>query len=118
MIRSIQRLGIGTLCLAALGANGQINAPGYDALYCFGFSWTDTRARDCNGTMWPEFASTNLGLSYLQANNLATGGATTSATLAQVNQLNAPHPARSLFVAWIAAGDVLFAAGYGSEINW
>jgi hypothetical protein len=70
--------------------------------------------------MWPEFASTNLGLSYLQANNLAAGGATTSETLAQVNQVNPPHPGRSLFVAWVAAADVFFAAdkNWGSEINW
>jgi uncharacterized delta-60 repeat protein len=101
--------------------------PPYDALYCFGFSWTDTQglfmdgspdfvnhktnywnSHSCNGLMWPEFASTNLGLVYLPSHNLARGGATTADTLTQVSNLPAlQNPERNLYVVWVAAGDVL-----------
>lgn len=112
----------------------------FNALYCFGFSWTDTQGlfpdgspdfvnnsplywqnRASNGPMWPEFASTNLGLAYLPANNLARGGAVSSDTLAQVNHLPShSNPERGLYVIWAAAGDFLSAAdsSYGAAINW
>src|SRR5262245_8030155 len=43
----------------------------FNSIYCFGFSWTDTRGRYCNGPMWPEYLSTNFALPYIQANNFA-----------------------------------------------
>jgi hypothetical protein len=107
--------------VAAFGQPANTQPP-YDAIYCFGFSWTDTRGRYCNGAMWPEYLSTNLGLPYIQANNLAQPGASTAATLAQVEQLRpATNANRGLYVAWVGAGDILSAADAnfsGSEIKW
>src|SRR5262245_51302028 len=67
----------------------------YNALYVFGASWSDTRNNDfpaslywrrhwSNGPMWPEFLSTNLGLTYMGAKNLAVPSATSGAVLSQV----------------------------------
>lgn len=115
---------VGFLVRGGMHSPAQPNEPPYpyNALYCFGFSWTDTRLRVCNGPMWPEYLSTNLGLTYVQSNNFAQPGASTSATLSQVNQLRpSANPERGLYIAWVAAGDILSAADAnfsGSEINW
>jgi phospholipase/lecithinase/hemolysin len=93
-------------------------SPPFAGLYCFGFSWTDTQEkyRSCNGSMWPEFMSTNLGLAYLPAHNLARGGSTTDDTLGQVNGLGSlREPQRNLYVVWVAAGDVVLGVG---GITW
>src|SRR5437667_414305 len=70
----------------------------FNSMYFFGFSWTDTRGilpdgskcftwsdpqkyyqgHACNGPMWPEFLSTNLGLAYVASNNYAYCGASAS----------------------------------------
>lgn len=131
---------IGILWIEKLTALAQpTNAwPPYDALYCFGFSWTDTQGKfmdgscdfvcnnpqywqnhSCNGLMWSEFLSTKLGLSYLPANNLARGAATTGDTLTQVNWLGAmANPGRNLYVVWVAAGDFLNAVGTTDDHSW
>ncbi|PYI87512.1 MAG: hypothetical protein DME26_05920, partial [Verrucomicrobia bacterium] len=125
--------------LACQGA-AQTPKPAYNAIYCFGFSWTDTQGlfpdgspdfvnnkpqywqnRASNGPMWPEFLSTNLGLVYNSANNLARGAATSADTLAQANNLQSPsNPERGLYLVWVAGGDFLNATDptYGSALNW
>src|SRR5207249_472788 len=73
----------------------------FNSIYCFGFSWTDTHNCDwdpakywrnhaCNGPMWPEFLSTNLGLAYVEANNYAHCGAGASDVRDQL--INVPLP--------------------------
>jgi hypothetical protein len=93
-----------------------------DALYCFGFSWTDTQAAGwgppqyytghaSNGPIWPEFVSTNLALTYVPANNFARVGADSAGILAQVKQLKPnADPSRSLYVLWAGQSDFLYAA--------
>src|SRR2546422_8063249 len=112
----------------------------FNSVYCFGFSWTDTQGlrsdgspdfannnpqywqnRTANGPMWPEFLSVNLGVLYKAANNLARGAATSSDTLAQVNNLPSPsNPESGLYIVWVAANDFFFAAdpNSSSAINW
>jgi hypothetical protein len=112
--------------------------PPYEALYCFGFSWTDTQGlymngqpdfvngnpdywqnRASNGPMWPEFLSTNLGLTYMRSKNLARGAATTADTLTQSFSIAAvPNPAPNLYVVWVAAGDFLNEVGTTSDTAW
>ncbi len=93
----------------------------FNSIYCFGFSWTDTRGigcnwpspqyyrgRACNGPMWPEFLSTNIGLAYVAANNYAHCGATAANVLNQV--INFPAPAKpqlSLYCLWAGDSDFL-----------
>ena len=96
----------------------------FNSIYCFGFSWTDTggngctwsapqyyQNRACNGPMWPEFLSTNLGLTYVGANNYARCGAFTSDMLNQITSLfRAPrNPSVSLYCLWAGGSDFLVA---------
>jgi len=132
----------GLVLLLGSGASGLAqftNAwPPYEALYCFGFSWTDTQGlymsggpdfcngnpdywqnRCCNGPVWPEFLSPNLGLTYVTTNNLARGAATTADTLTQASSLRTvPDSARHLYVVWVAAGDFLNEVGTTSDTAW
>jgi len=97
----------------------------FNSMYCFGFSWTDTQAashgcggptvcptcywqgRYSNGTMWPEFLSTNLGLAYVAANNYAVCGGGSSWVLNQVNStFVAPkQPKLSAYFLWQSFDD-------------
>lgn len=94
----------------------------FNALYCFGFSWTDTGGngctwpepryygnRACNGPMWPEYLSKDLGLSYVYGNNYAHCGALAAETLAQVtSRLVVPSkPQLSLYCFWEGGSDML-----------
>jgi thermolabile hemolysin len=112
----------------------------FNSIYCFGFSWTDTHncnwlapdyygGRACNGPMWPEFLSTNLGLTYVAANNYAFCGATAADVLNQANDFPAPpKPQLSLYCLWAGDSDFLRAVppdGYGfgylnvtNEVAW
>src|SRR5262245_9654931 len=86
----------------------------FNALYSFGFSWTDTdncssvftqpkyyEGRASNGPLWPEFLSTNLGLAYVQANNYAQCGASPADILNQTINFPAPRkPQLSLYCLW------------------
>jgi len=116
------------------------NQTPFNSMYSFGFSWTDTQGlfrdgspdfannnprywqnRTSNGQMWPEFLSVNLGLAYTATNNFARGAATSSDTLAQVNNLpSRSNPERGLYIVWVAASDFFFAAdpNSSSAINW
>jgi phospholipase/lecithinase/hemolysin len=97
----------------------------FNSIYAFGFSWTDTQgaAHGCNGPtacpscywqgrysngpMWPEYVSTNLGLTYVTANNYAHCGAMASDILNQVINFPAPpKPKLSLYCLWAASPDV------------
>ncbi len=128
---------LGTLSLSA-SAQPTNAWPPYKALYCFGFSWTDTQGlymnngpdfvngnadywqnRACNGPVWPEFLSTNLGLTYTTPNNLARGAAVTADTLTQIDWLGTlSDPAHNLYVVWVAAGDFVNYAGTTSDRTW
>jgi len=52
--------------------------------------------------MWPELLSTNLGLTYVAANNYARGGSSISDMIHQVTSFPAPaKPELSLYCFWI-----------------
>ena len=75
----------------------------FTALYVFGDSLSDTgrnpptgtnasnyfNGRFCNGPLWVEYLSTNLGLPYNPSNNFAISGSTTSDLLTQIAGLPA-----------------------------
>ncbi len=104
------------------------NPPSYSALYAFGDSWTDTRdtlcgwgppdyypQRACNGTMWPEFVSTNLGLAYIATNNLARCGADSAGMLNRAKQLKlGTNAALGLYFLWAGGADFLYGASTAS----
>jgi hypothetical protein len=112
----------------------------FNALYFFGHSWTATTSREpngsrcgwdppwyyqdrgCNGPMWPEFISTNLGLSYVQNNNRAQCGALSSDQLAQVAKFQPPpKPELSTYFLWAGGVEYLRAVPpdgvFGPYIN-
>jgi outer membrane lipase/esterase len=109
------------LVIAASPARSQ-TPPLYDSIYCFGFSWTDTRGIGCpwtlpdfygnrasNGPMWPELLSTNLGLAYVATNNFANCGDTTSDVIIQVNAFRAPtNLVGTICFVWSGASDFLY----------
>jgi phospholipase/lecithinase/hemolysin len=120
----------GAFVVAVISGQSQSTntASPYSALYAFGFSWTDTRDticgwgppqyyhhQACNGTMWPEFVSTNLGLAYIAANNLTRCGAASAGILNQVKQLNlGTNAALGLYFLSAAESDFLYGASTGS----
>jgi phospholipase/lecithinase/hemolysin len=89
-----------TLFLAVWLALFSVATKGYSftALYVFGDSLSDTgrnpptgtnasnyfNGRYCNGPLWVEYLSTNLGLPYNASNNFAVSGSTTSNLQSQV----------------------------------
>jgi hypothetical protein len=92
----------------------------FNSIFFFGFSWTGTSGlapggsrcpwtlpkyyehRACNGPMWPEFLSTNLGLAYLEANNFGECGATVFDILSQETRFKPPaKPQLSLYCLWV-----------------
>jgi len=99
----------------------------FNSMYCFGFSWTDTggngcswpaprwyQNRACNGPMWPEFVSTNLGLAYAKSNNYAFCTAYPTSVLNQVRGFTAPaRPELSLYCLMLAG-----TWDYSSEAAW
>ena len=131
VVTNIQKTNVGNYAIAATYAFGSATSQvatlklvPFNSIYCFGFSWTDTIGngcgwsapnyygnRACNGPMWPEFLSTNLGLAYVGSNNFAHCGAFTSDMLNQIASLfRAPrHPELSLYCLWAGGGDFLLA---------
>jgi phospholipase/lecithinase/hemolysin len=116
-----------SLCVLESQSAGPGELSPYRALYAFGFSWTDTHdsicgwglpdyepGRACNGEMWPEFLSTNLGLAYLSVNNRAQCGADSSQVLTQTKGITAaPAVGRALHFVWAGDSDFLYAASSG-----
>lgn len=101
----------------------------YDALYAFGDSLTDTgnnpptganyyNGRYCNGPLWVEYMSTNLGFAYLQANNYADSGSETAGALLAVQNLAPPvDAATAVFGVWSGGNDFLDNASLTSQQN-
>ena len=100
----------------------------FTALYVFGDSLSDTgrnpptgtnasnyfNGRFCNGPLWVEYLSTNLGLPYNPANNFAVSGSTTSGLLSQIAGLPASSNLQSgLFTVVSGGNDFLQNAGLG-----
>jgi phospholipase/lecithinase/hemolysin len=97
----------------------------FNSIYCFGWSFTDTSGHNssgapctwydnplfyqnhaCNGPMWPEFLSTNLGLVYAGANNYARCGANLLDIENQVINFPSPRkPQLSLYCLQAAGPD-------------
>lgn len=114
---------------------------GYDALFAFGDSLTDTgrkgpdgtvaslyfNGRYSNGPLWVEYLSQRLGLAYNASNNLAQSGAQTDDTYKQVTNFVANGAVdSSLFVVWAGGNDFLQEydkywfndAAWDSQINY
>lgn len=122
VVTNMQKTNAGAYSVAATYAFGSITSKlatlkitPFNSMYCFGFSLTDTGGngcswpapsyfnnRACNGSMWPEFLSTNLGLAYVGANNYAKRGSFSAEQLAQVTSLlhtgrHGPQPSWAQF---------------------
>jgi len=116
-VNAIGRLASIAFAVAVAGLSAQTPPaadPPYAALYVFGDSDSSTSGgpywmgRHSNGPTWPEFLSTNLGLTYVASRNRAVGGATTGDVLNQIKGLPPPtHAATSLFIAWAGGNDLL-----------
>jgi phospholipase/lecithinase/hemolysin len=128
-ITNVQRANAGNYRVVVTNLSGSVTSQvatltitPFNSTYFFGFSWTDTGGngcdwpppkyygnRACNGPMWPEFLSTNLGMAYVKANNYAHCGASTADELGQVTALfRAPaHPELSLYCLWLGGSDFL-----------
>jgi phospholipase/lecithinase/hemolysin len=149
VVTNVQKTNAGDYAIVATYAFGSATSQvatlkivPFNSIYCFGFSWTDTRgigcgwnlpsyymSRACNGPMWPEFLSTNLGLAYAESNNYARCGATAADVLNQVAGFAAPpKPQLSLYGLWAGDSDFLRAIppdgfGFGylnvtNEVAW
>ena len=118
-VTNVERANAGNYSVVVTNLSGSVTSQvatltitPFNSIYCFGFSWTDTHNCDwpplqyyhrhaCNGPMWPEFLSTNLGLAYVEANNYAHCGANSTAILNQViNFPVPPKPKLSLYCLW------------------
>jgi len=84
----------------------------FNALYAFGFSYTDTHncdwpaasywnRRPSNGPMWPEFLSTNLGMAYVETRNYAVCGNTTVAWDQVAKYPTPSKPELALYCLWL-----------------
>ncbi len=129
VLTNVQRTNAGDYAFVVTYAFGSVTSQvatlkivPFNSMYCFGFSWTDTHNctwpalqyymnRACNGPMWPEFLSTNLGLAYAESNNFARCGALAADVLTQVMSFRPPaKPQLALYCLW--AGDSDFLRAY------
>jgi hypothetical protein len=118
-IKGVQRSDAGRYQIVVTNPSGSVTSQvatltitPFNSIYFFGFSWTDTHNcpwdpvqywhnHACNGPMWPEFLSTNLGLAYLQENNYAHCGAKPLDILNQCVAYPIPgKPELSLYCLW------------------
>ena len=90
VVTNVQKTNAGNYAVVATYAFGSVTSQvatlritPFNSLYCFGHSWTDTHNgswptpqyymnRGCNGPMWPEYLSTNLGFAYFLSAPIAT----------------------------------------------
>jgi phospholipase/lecithinase/hemolysin len=117
VVTNVQKTNVGAYAFVATYAFGSTTSQvatlkivPFNSIYCFGYSWTAThncprdpilyyQNRACNGPMWPEFLSTNLGLAFVDANNVAACGAGSLDLLNQVINFPAPrNPQLSLYL--------------------
>lgn len=146
-IPSVQRTNAGSYRVVITDASGSVTSSvatliivPFNALYCFGYSWTDTQGlfpdgshdftynnpaywqnRTANGPMWPEFLSTNLGLTYVSANNYARGNAGSADVLNLVgSSAIGPLAALNLYFLWAGDSDFLWAAdaNYSGAVSY
>jgi phospholipase/lecithinase/hemolysin len=102
------------LSLSLMAAHGSI----FSALYVFGDSLSDTGrnppqpptsyydGRYCNGPLWVEYLSADLGLPYNASNNFAVSGSTTADLMGQIAALPAsPHLNTALFTVLSGGND-------------
>ncbi len=75
MFNAIQRT-VASLLIILL-VNFPAAAATFTDLFVFGDSLSDTQARITNGLMWPEYLTSDLGMSYVPGHNFAVAGATT-----------------------------------------
>ncbi len=128
-VTNVQRTNAGNYTVVVTNFSGWVTSQvatltitPFNSMYEFGFSWTQTQdalcsgptacpscywqSHYCNGPMWPEFLSADLGLVYVAANNYAFCGATSADILNQVIDFPAPpKPKLSLYCLWANGPD-------------
>ncbi len=133
-ITNVQRTNAGNYSVIVTNISGSVTSKvatltitPFNSIYAFGFSWTYApgslpeptkcftwsdpqkyyQGHACNGPMWPEFLSTNLGLAYAPEHNFAVCGATPEDILNQIIDYPAPpKPQLSLYCLWRGRPDV------------
>jgi hypothetical protein len=137
-VRDIQRTNVGTYSVVVSNFSGSttsqvatLTITPFNAIYEFGYSWTDTQGigcnwpppdfymgRACNGPMWPEFLSPTLGLAYVASNNYAHCGAGPADLLNQVGQYTAPpKPELSLYFLMFCDDILNGLPGFGTYLD-
>lgn len=92
----------------------------FTAVYSFGDSLSDTgrnpatpatnyfNGRYCNGPLWVEYLSAQLGIPYNTSNNLAFSGSETSNLLSQIAAMPASsNPQSALYTVWSGGNDFI-----------
>jgi phospholipase/lecithinase/hemolysin len=115
------------ICLSA------VSVYSYSALYVFGDSLSDTgrnpppagtnyyNGRYCNGPLWVEYLSTNLGIPYNPSNNFAIAGSTTTNLPAQIAGLNGAKNLQTALFTLLSGGNDFIAntsTGLVNNVLW
>lgn len=99
-----------TVFLLALTVSSLAYSVTISDVYIFGDSISDTNAGLSDGSLWPVYFSSQLGLSYDSGNNYAVAGATTYDLASQVSFYQADGntaDADALYILWMGANDIL-----------